>query len=320
MRPVVLVTEQVHPRGIAALEAFADVARPQRPDEASILAAAPPASAIVVRVAPVTAAVIDAAPRLRLIQKHGVGVDSVDVAHATRRRVAVCITPDANAASVAEFAVAAALALVKRLADRDRVVRSGRWRDTDDVPVHELAARTVGVVGGGRVGRRVVQALAQGLGMRALVFDPFMSAQDIRAAGGEPAATIEDLLAQSDIVTLHTPLTPATHHLIDARRLACMQPHAVLVNTCRGPVVDERALAQALANGTLAGAAIDVFEREPPEASPLLHAPNVLLSPHVAGITIESARRTAEHCAQEVARVLGGQGARWCINPEVLTP
>ena len=317
---VILVTEPIAREGIDALNRFATVIHPSRPDELSILESAPIAKAIVVRVAPITAQIIDAAPNLRLIQKHGVGVDSVDVDHATRRGIPVCITAEANATSVAEFAVAAALALVKRLHERNVVVRTGRWRDEDDVPVHELAHRTVGIVGGGRVGLRVLRAFVHGLNMQALVFDPYVPAKVVRAAGGALTSTIEDLLKRSDIVTLHTPLTKESHHLIDANRLSCLQPHAVLINTCRGSVVDEVALANALTRGTLAAAAIDVFEYEPPVGSPLLSAPNIMLSPHVAGITTDSAVRTAIHCADEVGRVLGGSAPHWCINPEVLEP
>ena len=313
-RPVVLVTEPIHQGGIDALEEFASVIRPARPDEPSILAAVPPASAILVRVAPVTAAVIDAAPNLRLIQKHGVGVDSIDVDHATRRGIPVCFTPEANAASVAEFTVASALALLKRIPERDRLVRAGGWRDSGDVPAREIDGRTVGVIGGGRVGLRVLRAFTLGLDMRGLVFDPFVPAQVVRDHGGQPVDSLEDLLQRSDIVTLHTPLTPETRHLINAERLACMQPHAILVNTCRGPVVDEQALADALTNGTIAAAAIDVFEQEPPVNSPLLTAPNLILSPHVAGITLETNVRTAAHCAAEIHRVLHNHPPHWRIN------
>ena len=313
-RPAVLLTEPIHQGGIDALEEFADVIRPERPDEPAILAVAPAASAIIVRVAPITAAVIDAAPNLRHIQKHGVGVDSIDVDHAARRGIPVSITPEANAASVAEFAVAAALALCKRLPDRDRLVRAGGWRDAGEEPAREIDGRTVGVIGGGRIGLRVLRAFTFGLDMQGLVFDPFVPAQVVREHGGRPVDSLEELLQRSDIVTLHTPLTPETRHLINAERLAQMRSNAVLVNTCRGPVVDEQALADALDSGTIAAAAIDVFEDEPPVGSPLLQAPNLILSPHVAGITRESNVRTAAHCAAEIRRVLTGRPPRWRIN------
>lgn len=313
-RPAVLVTEPIHQGGVDAIEEFADVIRPERPDETSILEVVPPASAIVVRVAPITAAVIDAAPNLRHIQKHGVGVDSIDVEHATRRGIPVSITPEANAASVAEFAVAAALALCKRLPERDRLVRADGWRGAGEEPAREIDGRTVGVIGGGRIGLRVLRAFTLGLDMQGLVFDPFVPAQVVRDNGGQPADSLEELLQRSDIVTLHTPLTPETRHLINAARLAQMRADAVLVNTCRGPVVDEQALADALTRGAIAAAAIDVFENEPPVGSPLLQAPNLILSPHVAGITRESNVRTAAHCAAEIHRVLHNHPPSWQIN------
>ena len=313
-RPAVLVTEPIHQDGIDALEEFADIIRPERPDEASIVEAVPPASAIVVRVAPITAAVIDAAANLRHIQKHGVGVDSIDIEHATRRGIPVSITPEANAASVAEFTVAAALALCKRLPDCDGLVRAGGWRDSGQEPAREIDGRTIGVIGGGRIGLRVLRAFTLGLDMQGLVFDPFVPAKVVRDHGGQPVDSLDELLQRSDIVTLHTPLTPETRHLINAERLAQMRPDAILVNTCRGPVVDEQALAQALASGTIAAAAIDVFESEPPVDSPLLQAPNLILSPHVAGITRESNVRTAAHCAAEIRRVLHDHPPHWRIN------
>ena len=168
------------------------------------------------------------------------------------------------------------------------------------------------------MGLRVLRAFVHGLGARGLIHDPFVPEQVVRQAGGEPSPSLEDLLSQSDVVTLHTPLTQETYHLIDKERLSLMRSNAILVNTCRGAVVDESALAEALAQSVIAGAAIDVFEHEPPVQSPLLSAPNVLLSPHVAGITAESAKRTALHAVEEIARVLAGDAPFWCINPDVL--
>ena len=279
-RPTVLVTEAIHQGGIDALQEFADVIRPDRPDEPSILAVAPAANAILVRVAPITAAGIDAAPNLRCIQKHGVGVDSIDVDHATRRGIPRLLhSPRPTPPPSPEFTVAAALALLKRIPDRDRLVRAGGWRHSGDRPAHEIAGRTVGIIGSGRVGLRVLRAFTLGLDMQGLVFDPFVPAQVVRDHGGQPVDSLDELLQRADIVTLHTPLTPQTRHLINAERLSQMRPGAILVNTCRGPVVDESALVVALHRGTIAGAAIDVFEHEPPVGSPLLQAPNCLFSP-----------------------------------------
>jgi len=317
-RPTVMVTESIDSAGIEYLRKFARVVTPTAPDEAAIMDDAGRVDAMLVRVAPITARVIDAAPRLRHIQKHGVGVDAIDVDHATARGIPVSFTPEANATAVAEHAVTAALAAFKRLAIQDAIVSAGEWRAAMTLPVHELDGRTAGVVGGGRIGRKVVHALVHGFGMRGLIFDPYLTPADVADERIELTATLPELLRQADLVSLHVPLTPATRHLIDADALAAMRPTAVLVNTCRGPVVDEAALAQALEAGQIAGAAIDVFAEEPPASSPLLLAPNVTLSPHFAGLTVESNRRMAVHAASEIRRVLAGEPPRWCINPAAL--
>lgn len=317
-RPNVMVTESIDSAGFESLQKFAQVITPAAPDEAAIMADAGDVDAMLVRVAPITARVIDAAPRLRHIQKHGVGVDAIDVDHATARGIPVSFTPEANATAVAEHAVTAALAAFKRLAVQDAIVSAGQWRPAMTLPVHELSGRTAGVVGGGRIGRKVVHALVHGFGMRGLIFDPYLTPADLADEDIELTATLPELLQRADLVSLHVPLTPATRHLIDAEALAAMRPTAVLVNTCRGPVVDEDALARALESGQIAGAAIDVFAEEPPASSPLLDAPNVLLTPHFAGLTVESNRRMAVHAASEVGRVLAGEPPQWCINPAAL--
>ncbi len=319
-RPTVMVTETVDSAGIERLEAFAELVVPDTPDESTIARMAAEIDAMLVRVAPITARVIDAAPKLRHIQKHGVGVDSIDVAHATARRIPVCFTPEANFTAVAEHAVASAVAAFKHLSTQDAIVRAGDWRPEMRARVHELAGRTVGIVGGGRIGRQVARTFVHGFGMRALVFDPYLTPQDLAGDDVELVSELSGLLHQADIVSLHVPLTEATRHLIDADTLAAMRPSAVLVNTCRGSVVDEAALATALRDGRIAGAAIDVFEQEPPLNSPLHDAPNLIMSPHFAGLTIESNRRMALHAADEIRRVLAGEAPRWCLNPEALSP
>ncbi len=316
--PTVMVTEAIDPAGVVRLLEFAQIVTPAAASEAAIIEQAESVDALLVRVAPITARVIDAAPRLRHIQKHGVGVDAIDVVHATARGVPVSFTPEANATAVAEHAVTTALSAFKRLAIQDAIVSAGQWRAAMTLPVHELAGRTAGVVGGGRIGRKVIHALVHGFGMRGLIFDPYLTPADVADEDIELTDSLPELLGRADLVSLHVPLTPDTRHLIDADALAAMRPTAVLVNTCRGAVVDEAALAQALHDERIAGAAIDVFAEEPPASSPLLLAPNVLLSPHFAGLTVESNRRMAVHAAEEIQRVLAGEPPRWCINPAAL--
>lgn len=318
-RPTVVVTEWIDDAGIEALERFASPMRLSSTDVDTLESSVTAAAAIISRVARITPAVIDAAPGLQIIQKHGVGVDAIDITHATTRGILVCYTPEANYIAVAEHAVASALAAMKRLGEQDRITRDGRPREEIRPQVLELTQRTVGVVGAGRIGRRVLKTFGDGFGMRTMAYDPHLTACEIRRVGAAPAEDLHELLEAADIMSLHVPLTPQTRHLIDANALRAMRPTAVLVNTCRGAVVDESALADALWAGEIAGAAIDVFEREPPTDSPLLSAPNVLLSPHNAGVTQESSRRMAVHAAEEVERVLGGRPPKWCLNPEVLS-
>ncbi len=318
-RPTVVVTEWIDDAGIDVLERFAKPMRLSSIAADTLESSVTAAAAIISRVARITPAVIDAASDLQIIQKHGVGVDAIDIAHATARGIPVCCTPEANYIAVAEHAVASALAVMKRLAEQDRITRDGRPREEIRPQVLELAGRTAGVIGAGRIGRRVLQAFGRGFEMRMMAYDPYLTSDAIRRAGAAPAKDLHELLAAADIVSLHVPLSPETRHLIDANALRAMRPTAVLVNTCRGAVVDESALADALRAGEIAGAAIDVFEQEPPTDSPLLLAPNALLSPHNAGVTEESSRMMAVHAAEEVERVLGGQRPKWCLNAEVLS-
>jgi phosphoglycerate dehydrogenase-like enzyme len=259
------------------------------------------ADAMLASTDPMTAEVMDEAPRLKLIARVGVGYDTVDVAAAHQRGVAVTVTPGANEHAVADYALASMLGLLRGVVHNHVATAAGRW---DRRPGTDLTGKTVGIVGLGRIGKLVARRLA-GFDVRLLAHDVYQDTA-FAAQYGVQYLPLDDLLVDADVVTFHVLLTPATTHLLDARRLATMKPNAVIVNTCRGPVIDERALAQALTAGRLAGAALDVFADEPPGNSPILSAPNVLLSPHIAGITIESARRMAEMAIAEVARSLQG--------------
>ena len=265
---------------------------------------------------------IDAAPHLRLVQKHGVGTDNIDIPHATKRGIPVCSTPEANYLAVAEHAVAAALAVVKRLplpgriGTRPPLARGGstrRSRSSTDSP-SEWSAPV-------RAGRRVLTTMMRGFGMRGLAYDAFVEDARIRETGAEPCGSLRALLEQSDVVSLHVPLTGTTPQPYRARsRLAGCGRARCWSTPAAAAWWTEAALADALRAGRLAGAAIDVFEREPAVDTPLLDAPNVLLTPHNAGITGGSNRRMSIHSAQEVQRVLSGRNPLWCLNPEILTP
>ncbi len=283
------------------------------PSEATLARACIDADAILARLGTVTATVMEGASRLRIIARHGVGVDAVDLAVATRRGVVVTTTGSENAAAVAEYAFALLLALVRKVVDADSSMRGGDWSREPLIGM-ELEGRTLGIVGYGAIGRRVAR-LAAAFGMRVLAFDPAIG--DARDANIE-LTTLDDLLQRSDVVTLHTRLTAETTRQIDARALAQMKHGAVLINTARGEVVDESALIEALSSGALGGAALDTYEREPlPADSPLRRLPNVVLSPHVAGQTDAALVRVAISAAQAILDEFAGRRPRHVYNPEV---
>jgi phosphoglycerate dehydrogenase-like enzyme len=250
---------------------------------------------------PVTSAVIDAAPDLRLIQKIGIGVNTIDLDAARRRGIAVCNMPGTNTQAVVEMTLLLMLATLRRLAQLDRLTRAGKgWKFESELPDHlgELSGRTVGLVGFGAVARRLVTVL-QGIGAKVL----YTSRQ--RAADSPiPFLSIAELLPVVDVLSLHLPLTPETTGLIDAAALAAMRRGAVLINTARGPLVDEAALFQALTNGHLRGAGLDVFAREPVSANdPLLQLQNVVVTPHLAWLTTETLERSLSIITENCRRL-----------------
>lgn len=246
--------------------------------------------------------VFAAAPRLRAIARVGVGTDSIDLEAAARHGVAVCTTPGANTATTADHTLALMLAALRRVPEHDRAVRHGGWRRTGPALAGELEGATVGLVGYGAIGRAVRRRL-DGFGARVLVCDPYLSA----AAEVEPVG-LDTLLGASDVVSLHAPLTAETRGLLDRRRLALLRAHSVLVNTARGGLVDEDALADALERGALRAAALDVLALEPPaDGARLLALPNVVVTPHVAGLSERSVREMTRRATDAVLAVLAGR-------------
>ena len=247
----------------------------------------------------VTAELIGRAPHLGLIARAGVGLDSVDVAAARARRIEVVNAPNAATTSVAELTVALYLLLVRELLPSIASTRAGRWER--GVRGHELNGRTVGFVGYGRIAREVARRLVP-FGVRTLAYDPFVAA----SPDGTRLVPLDVLLAEADIVSVHAALTPENRHLIGAPAFGKMRPGAFLVNVARGALVDEAALADALRSGRLAGAALDVFETEPPTRSVLLADPRVVPTPHLGASTEEAQRRAGEAVVREVLRALRG--------------
>jgi phosphoglycerate dehydrogenase-like enzyme len=254
---------------------------------------------------PVTAAVIDAAPRLLLIQKIGIGVNTIDLDAARRQGIAVCNMPGTNTQAVAEMTLLLMLATLRRLAHLDRLTRAGRgWMIEPELSddFGELSGRTIGLVGYGAVARRLVPVL-QALGAKVV----YTSRQPAPNAP-IPFLPLAELLAITDVVSLHLPLTPETAGMIDAPTLAAMKRGAILINTARGSLVDEAALVDALTRGHLRGAGLDVFSREPIGADePLLKLPNVIVTPHVAWLTAETMERSLAVIAENCRRLRAGQ-------------
>lgn len=254
--------------------------------------------AAIVSTDPFDARVLEAARRLRVIARVGVGTDSIDVAAAARRGIAVCTTPGVNAASTADHAVALMLAALRRVPEHDRAVRTGSWPRTGAATPWELSGATVGLIGYGAIGRLVHRRLS-GFAVEVLVCDP-----DASPAPGAERVELEPLLRASDIVSLHLPLQPATRGLLDRERLAQLKPSAIVVNTARGGLIDEEALADALQAGALRAAALDVFEDEPPNGSRLLALPNVVVTPHVGGLSDRSVKEMTRRATAAVLEVL----------------
>jgi D-3-phosphoglycerate dehydrogenase / 2-oxoglutarate reductase len=260
------------------------------------------ADAAIVRAAfTVDAAMLDRMPALKVLARTGVGTDLVDVAEADRRGIPVVITPGSNTTSVAEGVFAHLLATVKRLPTMTSLVREGRWNERGAVTVGDLDGATLGIVGFGRIGRRVAR-IAAAFDLRIRAYDPYADIPaEIRCNG------VEELLAASDFVTLHAPLTAENHHLINADRLALMRPGSVLVNCSRGALIDLDAVYDALQSGRLAGFGLDVYDPEPPEHHPVFDHPNTVLTPHLMGFTQRAMALTIQAAVSGAAAVLRGQ-------------
>jgi D-3-phosphoglycerate dehydrogenase / 2-oxoglutarate reductase len=306
-RPVVVGLGAVDPALVTGTfgDGIAFVAKPTDADLAVAVGAIVRADAVV------DSAFLDRTPRMRVLARTGVGTDLVDLDAATARGIAVVVTPGSGTRAVAEGVLAHTLALVKRVAPLTALVSGGRWAERDSGgPVGDLDGATIGVIGYGRIGRRVGE-LATAFGMRVLAYDPFASPP------AEVACTdLDELVAASDVLTLHVPLTPENHHLVDAAFLAKTKPGAVLINCGRGGLLDLDAAHDALQSGQLSGVGLDVFEPEPPAHHPIFDHPNVTLTPHLIGLTRRGTELTFVDAAQGVVDVLAGRKPAAVANPD----
>ncbi len=310
----VLVADHLSPEGIKILETEPglkiDVKTGLSPkDLADIIG---PYEGLIVRSSTkVTAEVIAKAKNLKVIGRAGVGLDNVDLEAATKRGIIAMNVPAGNTISAAEHTISLLLSAARKIPQADSSVRAGKWERPKFVGT-ELFGKTLGVVGLGKIGSEVAKRL-QAFGVRVLAFDPFLSAEQAQRLEVQPA-TLQDVLKNADFITIHTPLTSQTHHLIGAKELALMKRSAIIVNCARGGIVDEAALHQALVNGKLAGAALDVFEQEPLIDTPLKQLPQVVLTPHLGASTEEAQLNVAIEIAKQVADCLLGRGIRNAAN------
>ncbi len=321
MAPQILITKRIYPEAVQFLRSAFEVDYVASDDGLTpeqLMERVRGKSAIVCQLTDrFDAAVIDSLEGVRILANVAVGYDNIDVAAATRRGILVTNTPDVLTETTADFAFALLMAAARRIVEAHAFVHSGQWRRwTIDLLVgHDIHNKTLGIFGLGRIGQAVARR-GLGFGMRILYHDLLRAPQEVEAALHAQWASKEDLLAESDFVSLHVPLTAQTRHFIGTAELARMKPTAILVNTARGPVVDEAALAEALERKVIAAAGLDVFEEEPKVHPKLLQLSNVVLAPHIASASVETRRRMSMMAAENAAAALSGRRPPNLLNPE----
>ncbi len=319
--PVVYVSDPIDEGVLRDLQSSADVRLGFGPDAVDYEDVSAEVEAVLLRTPPFTEEMIKASPQLKVIARHGVGTDNVDLKAAQEAGVVVTSTPGANSRAVAEHVFALMLGLARHVTEADRRVREGRWGDgKPELTGFQLAGRTLGIVGFGDIGRMVL-TIAQGFGMKVVISDPNLDEETVGDLD-VPAVKLEDLLRQADVVTLHAPLSSSTRDLIGRSELELMKPTAVLINTSRGGLVDEAALMVALREQRLAGAGLDVVDGEDTDASdPLPHsridldAPGLIVTPHIAGQTAESLEAMGTAAWKAIQDVLSGREPEHPVQP-----
>jgi len=318
MKQKILIVQAIHERGVQVFDDRFEVRVASDPSVATVIKEIQGVAGVVVRMAPFTREIIEAADALKVIGRHGVGVDTIDIQAATEKGIVVVNTPNANATSVAEHTLTTIGALAKRVVVYDRAIREDRWELRNSYGAVDLDGKTLGLIGIGRIGSMVAKRAAAAYNMKVIAFDPYVKPEIARDLGITLCARMDDVFGQADVISLHTPLTPETRGFVNAAKLQLMKPTAFLVNFSRGEVVNEAALCEALKSGVIAGAAIDVYDPEPPlKDNPLFALANILLSPHSAALTQECVIRMATGAAEGVVDVLSGKRPQFVVNPEV---
>lgn len=314
--PRVLISDKLEEAGLEILRA-AGVEIDNRPGlkGEELKAALRAADGVIVRSGTqVTPDLLEDPGKLKAIVRGGVGVDNIDVGAATRKGIVVMNTPDANTLSTAEHTISLLMSMARHIPAADASMRGGKWEKSKFLGA-QLTGKTLGVIGLGRIGREVARRAAQGLGMRVIGFDPVLAPSASAQLGIQTSPSVDELCPQCDFVTVHTPLTPETKHMLGAKQLALLPKGARVINCARGGIVDEQALFAALESGHLAGAALDVFEKEPlPADSPLLKQPRLVLTPHLGASTAEAQLLVARDSAQLLADFLCKGQVRFAVN------
>jgi len=265
-----------------------------------------------------TKEIIEAGKNLKVIGRAGVGVDNVDLEAATRRGIIVMNTPEGNTTATAEHTMTMMLALARRVPQAHMSLVKGKWK-REEFTGTELQGKVLGIIGLGRIGREVARRAAQGFGMKVIAYDPFITEESVKPLG-VAFLDFKKLLKQVDFISVHTPLTPETKHLIDREAFSLMKPGVRIVNCARGGIVDEKALLQAIRSGKVAGAALDVFEKEPPGKNPLLKCPQVIATPHLGAATREAQENVSVAVARQVVDALRNRAIRNAVNLPSLDP
>ncbi len=315
-RPIILSTTQMHEDGLEILRAAGELRMATSTRPADLRLEIAEADALVVRTAGrYDAELMDQAPRLKVIGRHGVGYDHIDVKAATARGILVVTTPGANTESVCQHAFGFMIGLSKHFPQVMAALAAGDYESRTRYIGRDLTGRTLGIVGFGRIGRRVGDVARNAFGMKVLYNDIVAAPPDVEALAGARRVDLDELLRESEYVTLHVPLDESTYRLMDAATVAKLRPDAILLNTCRGPVVDEAAVAAALEAKRIWGYGADVFDIEPPPSDhPLIGRPDVMLTPHSCAATAESLRNMAVGVAEDVAAILRGEPSRGAVD------
>src|SRR5579864_8571745 len=317
---VVAVTDSVFPNLDPAKAVLSKIGGELRlapePTPEGILSVAREADAVLTTYAKVTVEMIQQMTRCRVISRFGIGVDNVDIATATGQGIVVTKVPDYCLDEVSDHAMALLLALIRKIPSANTRTQSGKWEMRAVVPIHRLRGTVLGLVAFGQI-PQLMAPKAKAFGMQVVTYDPYIP-DDVLKRAGVDRVEFDELVRISDYISIHTPLMPATHHLFNADVFGRMKPGAYIVNTARGPIIDEAALAQALDQKQIAGAALDVMEKEPPGSSPLFGRDNIIVTPHTSFYSEESLVDLQTKAAEEVVRVLTGQAPKNPVNLEAL--